>query len=118
MGKAFLKGENGDHVLKMVQQLVPEMKCNWLQLVVAQAVKGFSQPQQGLKLPHGERPWWSVGIVVRLLTWGPPELWTRLPRLEQIRPTGPAKVSLSIFGSKEDDFEMVSSVPEIWARVS
>ena len=34
---------------------------------------------------------------------GPVEPWTQLPRIQQIRGTGPAKLSLTIFGTKRGE---------------
>ena len=72
MGKAFLKGENGDHVLKMVQQLVPEMK---MQLVAACRGTGRQriQPTEaGFETP----PWRKTVVVSRdsgeVVDLGPP----------------------------------------------
>ena len=89
----------GDHVLiKLTQQLVPSMD---VKLVIA--CRGTDRHRTDGTDGHGDRfPLRKTIIIGResgeVVDLGPPEPWTKQPRLRQIRGTGPAKMSLSIFG--------------------
>ena len=89
----------GDHVLiKLIQQLVPSMD---VRLVIA--CRGTDRHRTDGTDEHGDRfPLRKTVIIGResgeVVDLGPPEPWTNQPRLKQIRGTGPAKMSLSIFG--------------------
>eukprot|EP00435_Cladocopium_sp_Y103_P042279 s1426_g11.t1 len=89
----------GDHVvLKLVQQLVPEFT---VKLVIS--CRGTDRHRTDGADTHGDKYPWRKTVVVDRVTGevretGPAEEWVRLPRLKQNRSTGPAKLSLSIFG--------------------
>ena len=63
-------------------------------------------------------PWRKTIIVDRntgeVKDLGPPENWVNLPRAKQVRSTGPAKISVSVFGSKEDSpiDPMIAATPK------
>eukprot|EP00435_Cladocopium_sp_Y103_P011864 s3531_g3.t1 len=90
----------GDHILiKLIQQLVPEFT---VKLVIS--CRGTDRHRTDGVDSHGDAyPWRKTVIVDRssgeVRETGPAEEWVRLPRLRQIRSTGPAKMSLSIFGN-------------------
>eukprot|EP00435_Cladocopium_sp_Y103_P035397 s1051_g9.t1 len=110
VGNAVFKGDPGDTVLKLVQMLVPELQ---VQLVVA--CRGTNRYRLQPEVEGCERYGWRKTVIidragVQVVDLGPSEEWTRLSRLKQIRSTGPAKMSLSIFGSKEPNLHAVSAV--------
>ena len=94
--------DRDDVVVKLVQQVVPEIK---VELVVA--CRGTDRHRiQPANVVSEVLPWRKTVVVDRgtgeVRDLGPPEAWTQLSRLQQIRTTGPAKMSLSIFGRKDD----------------
>ena len=105
---------NGDTVVKLVQMLVPEIK---VQLVVACRGTDRHRCQPENVVPE-VLPWRKTIIVDRntgeVKDLGPPENWVNLPRAKQVRSTGPAKISVSVFGSKEDSpiDPMIAAIPK------
>eukprot|EP00435_Cladocopium_sp_Y103_P022581 s1765_g5.t1 len=102
VGNAFFKGDEGDAVLKMIQQVVPDMT---VKLVVA--CRGTDRYRIQPPAAQCEMyPWRKTVLVARdtgeIRDLGPSEEWIKLSRAQQIRSTGPAKLSLSIFGIKEE----------------
>eukprot|EP00435_Cladocopium_sp_Y103_P027437 s224_g6.t1 len=100
VGNTYYK-DVGDAVVKLIQQAVPEIK---VELVVA--CRGTDRHRIQPRDVVPELLPWRKTIVVDRVTGeirdlGPPEEWVNLPRIKQIRSTGPAKISLSIFGRKE-----------------
>ncbi|CAL1139692.1 unnamed protein product [Cladocopium goreaui] len=103
VGNAFYKGEEGDAVFRMVQQLVPDMT---VKLVVA--CRGTDRHRIQPAAANCEVfPWRKTVLVARnsgeIVDLGPPEKWSTLTRARQIRSTGAARISLSIFGIKDED---------------
>lgn len=90
---------DGDCVLvKLIQQLVPEFI---VKLVIS--CRGTDRHRTDGTDQNGDKyPLRKTVIICRdsgdVKEIGPPEEWLKLPRLKQIRSTGPAKMSLSIFG--------------------
>ena len=101
VGNACFQG-SGDMVVKLVQQVVPDIK---VELVVACRGTDRHRIQPADVFPE-VLPWRKTVVVVRgtgeIKDLGPPENWAGLSRMQQIRSTGPAKLSLSIFGRKDD----------------
>eukprot|EP00435_Cladocopium_sp_Y103_P043728 s45_g12.t1 len=95
---------SADHmVTKWVQMLVPEMD---IRLMVA--CRGTNRHRIHGQAFGGEiYPWRKTVLVDRntgaVRDTGPAEEWVKLPKLQQIRSTGPAKLSLTIFGYKPVD---------------
>lgn len=88
----------GEMVTGLVQQLVPEMEIK-----IMVACRGTDRHRVLAKGPGMERyPWRKTILVDRgsgeVRVTGPMEEWLRLPKLKQIRKTGPAKISLTVFG--------------------
>ena len=103
VGNAFFRGSKGDAVFQMIQQLVPEMT---VKLVVA--CRGTDRHRIQPAAAQCEMcPWRKTVIVSRhtgeIMDLGPPENWSLMSRARQIRATGPAKLSLTIFGVKSDE---------------
>ena len=97
-GQRFLED---DVVTRWAQMLTPEMT---IKLMVA--CRGTDRHRiQGQSLGEERYPWRKTIIVDRhtgeVSETGPAEEWVRLPKLKQIRKTGPAKISLTLFGYKE-----------------
>ena len=101
VGNACFQG-SGDMVVKLIQQVVPDIK---VELVVACRGTDRHRIQPADVFPE-VLPWRKSVVVVRgtgeVKDLGPPENWTGLSRMRQIRSTRPAKLSLSIFGRKDD----------------
>eukprot|EP00435_Cladocopium_sp_Y103_P048495 s2024_g14.t1 len=101
-----------DHVVvKLIQQLVPEFT---VKLVIS--CRGTDRHRIDGVDSNGDRYPWRKTVVVDRVSGevretGPAEEWVKLPRLKQIRGTGPAKLSLSIFGVV-DTSHAASFVPE------
>ena len=98
-GASFLKMKL---VAKWAQMLTPE---TIIKLMVA--CRGTDRHRiQGQSLGEDRYLWRKTVLVDRhtgeVRETGPAEEWVRLPRLKQIRKTGPAKISLTLFGYKED----------------
>eukprot|EP00435_Cladocopium_sp_Y103_P071366 s617_g37.t1 len=88
-------------VVKLIQQLVPEFT---VKLVIS--CRGTDRHRIDGVDTNGDRYPWRKTVVVDRVSGevretGPAEEWVKLPRLKQIRSTGPAKLSLSIFGVSE-----------------
>lgn len=89
-------------VTGLVQRLIPEFR---VKLMVA--CRGTDRHRVLNESHQGERyPWRKTVIVDRnsgeIREVGPVENWTALPKLKQIRSTGPAKISLTIFGTQAE----------------
>eukprot|EP00435_Cladocopium_sp_Y103_P025644 s3158_g6.t1 len=102
VGNSYYMGTEGDAVFKMVQQMVPEMT---VKLVVA--CRGTDRHRIQPSAAKCEMcPWRKTVIVTRdtgeIRDLGPPENWSSLSRARQIRSTGPAKLSVTIFGVKDE----------------
>ena len=84
--------------MSLAQQLVPEMRIKTMI-----ACRGTERYRTMSSPPGTERyPWRKTVIVDRstgaVRDLGPPEEWIRLPKLRQTRKTGPARISLTMFG--------------------
>ena len=84
--------------MKLIQQLVPEFA---VKLVIA--CRGTERHRTDGVDQHGDKyPWRKTVLVHRetgdVVETGPAEQWLRLTRARQIRSTGPARISLNIFG--------------------
>ena len=82
---------------KWAQMLTPEFT---IKLMVA--CRGTDRHRiQRPKFGEERYPWRKTIIVERdnggIRETGPAEEWVKLPKLRQIRPTGPAKISLTLF---------------------
>ena len=93
----------GEPVTELVQKLVPDME---VRLLVA--CRGTDR-HRVLTPTTGDPvyPFRKTVVVDRhtgeVRETGPVEPWTQLPRIQQIRSTGPAKLSLTIFGTKRGE---------------
>ena len=90
--------EEGTVLVKLIQQLVPEFA---VKLVIA--CRGTERHRTDGVDQHGDKyPWRKTVLVHRetgdVVETGPAEQWLRLTRARQIRSTGPARISLNIFG--------------------
>ena len=101
VGNACFTGD-GDTVLQLVQMLVPEIK---VQLVVSCRGTDRYRTQPDGVMPE-ILPWRKTVIVERntgeVKELGPVENWVKLPRLKQIRSTGSAKLSVTVFGTRDE----------------
>ena len=100
-----------DHVVsQLAQQLVPEMQ---IQIMIA--CRGTNRHRVLEATAHREKyPFRKTVLVDRdtgeIKETGPMEEWVKLPKLQQIRGTGSAKISLTMFGYSSADGEPVPGV--------
>ena len=103
----FRRGEDG--LVDVVQRLVPEFK---VQLMIS--CRGTERHRLGGLDPDGNPyPWRKTILVDRntgeIRETGPAERWLELSQRQKIRGTGPAKISLTLFG--QDLTSAASAVP-------
>ena len=101
-----------DTATKLIQQLVPDFR---VKMVVSCRGTDRHRLQPGYKDGGPVHKYRKTVVVDRrngqVRDMGPPEEWRKLPRLKQIRSTGPAKMSLTIFGDKDTPDGAVLEAP-------
>lgn len=105
VGNAYF--EEDEMITGLVQKLVPEMR---VKLMIA--CRGTDR-HRTLDSSKGSFPFRKTMLVDRnsgeIRETGPVENWHSLPRLKQIRSTGPAKIALTIFGEQSQQCPDISS---------
>ena len=93
----------GDQMFGDFQMMVPELQIKLIVLC-----RGTDRYRVPGALTNGEHmPWRKTVIIDRssgaVIDKGPPENWTSLTRLQQIRKSGPARLSITLFGEKPSE---------------
>ena len=90
--------EADDELTRVVDRMVPDMDVRLMQVCRGTDRHRRMVPRSGQSV----LPWRRTFVVDRasgeIRDTGPAEEWTRLSRLKQLRPTGPARLSLTVFG--------------------